>query len=130
MFFAEAQIRVHLYGEPSDMRKSYDGLQALARHAMGLNPLSGALYTFINRRGTQIKVLYFDRGGFCIWGKRLEAGKFLSDWGAVCTREMDWTELKLLIGGIEIGRRRKRLDLRSSPPNIVDYNAAGVPIMR
>ena len=57
-------------------------------------------------------------------------GKFLSDWGAVCTREMDWTELKLLIEGIEIGRRRKRLDLRSSPPNIVDHNAAGVPIMR
>ena len=34
MFFAEAQIRVHLYGQPTDMRKSYDGLQALARHAM------------------------------------------------------------------------------------------------
>ena len=37
MFFAEAQIRVHLYGQPTDMRKSYDGLQALARHAMGHN---------------------------------------------------------------------------------------------
>ena len=33
MFFAEAQIRVHLYGQATDMRKSYDGLQALARHA-------------------------------------------------------------------------------------------------
>jgi hypothetical protein len=39
MFFAEAQIRVHLYGQPTDMRKSYDGLQALARHAMGRDPL-------------------------------------------------------------------------------------------
>ena len=38
MFFAEAQIRVHLYGQPTDMRKSYDGLQALARHAMGRDP--------------------------------------------------------------------------------------------
>src|ERR1019366_2895892 len=57
-------------------------------------------------------------------------GKFLSDWGAVCTREMDWTQLKLLIEGIEIGRRRKRLDLRSSPSNIFDHNAAGVPIIR
>jgi hypothetical protein len=54
----------------------------------------------------------------------------LSDWGAVCTREMDWTQLKLLIEGIEIGRRRKRLDLRSSPSNIFDHNAAGVPIIR
>jgi transposase len=63
MFFAEAQIRVHLYGEPADMRKSYDGLQALARHAMLRDPLDGALYIFVNRRGSQIKCLYFDRGG-------------------------------------------------------------------
>jgi transposase len=49
MFFAEAQIRVHLYGQPTDMRKSYDGLQAVARHAMGGEPLDGALYIFINR---------------------------------------------------------------------------------
>ncbi|HTV98312.1 MAG TPA: hypothetical protein VME42_20145 [Steroidobacteraceae bacterium] len=41
MFFAEAQIRVRLYGQPTDMRKSYDGLQALARHAMGHDPLDG-----------------------------------------------------------------------------------------
>ncbi len=46
MFFAEAQIRVHLYGKPADMRKSYDGLQALARHAMDQNPLDGSLYCF------------------------------------------------------------------------------------
>jgi transposase len=59
MFFAEGQIRVHLYGQPTDMRKSYDGLQALARHAMGHDPLDGALYIFVNRRGSQIKCLYF-----------------------------------------------------------------------
>jgi len=114
MFFAEAQIRVHLYGEPTDMRNSYDGLQALARHAMGSNPLDGALYAFINRRGTQIKVLYFDRGGFCIWGQRLETGRFIGDWRAVRTREMDWTGLKLLIEGMEARRVRKRYALPSS----------------
>jgi hypothetical protein len=52
MFFAEGQIRVHLYGKPADMRKSYDGLQALARHAMARDPLDGSLYVFVNRRGT------------------------------------------------------------------------------
>lgn len=54
MFFAEAQIRVHLYGKPADMRKSYDGLQALARHAMDQNPLDGSIYVLVNRRATQI----------------------------------------------------------------------------
>ena len=77
MFFAEGQIRVHLYGVPADMRKSYDGLQALVRHAMGEDPTSGALYCFVNRRGTQCKVLYFDRSGYCVWGKRLERGRFM-----------------------------------------------------
>src|SRR5208337_3282361 len=113
MFFAEAQIRVHLYGQPTDMRKSYDGLQALARHAMGRDPLDGALYIFVNRRGSQIKCLYFDRSGFCIWAKRLETGRFIGDWRSVRTREMDWTGLKLLLEGLEGKRVRKRFSLPS-----------------
>lgn len=108
MFFPEGRIRVFLYGAPTDMRKSFDGLQALTRNAMQLDPLSGALFAFVNRRGGQMRVLYFDRGGFCVWGKRLEAGRFIGDWRTVRTREMDWTELKLLIDGIEPGRQRKR----------------------
>ena len=111
MFFVEAQIRVHLYGQPCDMRKSYDGLQALARHAMDREPLDGGLYVFINRRATQLKCLYFDRSGFCIWGKRLEAGRFLGDWRNVATHEMDWTHLKLLLEGLEVKRVRKRFAL-------------------
>jgi transposase len=113
MFFAEAQIRVHLYAQPADMRKSYDGLQAQARHAMSRDPLDGALYIFVNRRGSQIKCLYFDRSGFCIWATRLEAGRFISDWRAVRTREMDWTSLKLLLEGMEVQRVRKRYSLPS-----------------
>ena len=111
MFFPEGQIRVQLYGAPVDMRKSFDGLSALATHTMGHNPLSGQLFVFINRRATQIKVLYFDRSGFCVWAKRLEAGRFLSDWRSVRSREMDWTALKLMLEGIEPGRQRKRYRL-------------------
>lgn len=108
MFFPEGQIRVHLYGHPTDMRKSFDGLYALTRNELGLDPLSGQLFVFVNRRATQIKVLYFDRSGFCVWAKRLEVGRFIADWRAVRTREMDWTGLKLLLEGIEPGRQRKR----------------------
>jgi transposase len=110
MFFPEGQIRVQLYGQPVDMRKSFDGLSALAMHAMGLDPLSGALFVFINRRATQIKVLYFDRSGYCVWAKRLEAGRFIGDWRSVHSRAMDWTALKLLLEGIEPGRQRKRFE--------------------
>jgi transposase len=108
MFFPEGQVRVHVYGRPADMRKSFDGLYALTRQELGQDPLSGNLFAFINRRATQIKVLYFDRTGLCVWAKRLEAGRFLSDWRKVQTREMDWTGLKLLLEGIEVKAQKKR----------------------
>lgn len=108
MFFPEGQIRVHLYGQPVDMRKSFDGLYALTRQGLGQDPLSGQLFVFINRRATQMKVLYWDRTGFCVWAKRLEQGRFVSDWRKVATREMDWTALKLLLEGIEARVVRKR----------------------
>jgi transposase len=96
------------------MRLSFDGLYALAKHTMGKDPMSGHLFAFINRRATQIKVLYWDRTGFCIWSKRLEQGRLLSDWNQVSTREMDWTGLKLLLEGIET----KRVKRRYQPPQI------------
>lgn len=115
MFFPEGQVRVHLYGQPADMRKSFDGLYALARHAMGQDPLSGALFVFVNRRGTQVKVLYFDRSGFCVWSKRLESGRFIGDWRDVRNRAMDWTALKMLLEGLEIRRRHKRFRYVEKP---------------
>jgi transposase len=58
-----------------------------------------------------MRVLYFDRSGFCVWAKRLEAGRFIGEWSQVRTRQMDWTGLKLLLEGIEPGRQRKRYSL-------------------
>jgi transposase len=108
MFFPEGQVRVFVYGEPVNLRLSFDGLYALTKNRLGQDPLSGSLYAYINRRATQIKVLYFDRMGLCIWSMRLEQGRLVRDWHAVRTREMDWTGLKLLLEGIEVKRMRKR----------------------
>jgi len=108
MFFPEGQVRVFVYGEPVRMNLSFDGLFALTKNGLGRDPLDGSLYAFINRRATQMKVLYFDRTGLCIWSKRLERGRLIRDWGAVRTSEMDWTGLKLLLEGIEPRRVLKR----------------------
>jgi transposase len=67
MFFPEGHVRVFVYGQPTDMRKSFDGLYALVRNALRQDPMTGALFVFINRRATQTKVLYWDRTGFCVW---------------------------------------------------------------
>lgn len=122
MFFPEGRIRVQLYGEPCDMRQSFDGLQALVRHGLHADPLDGGLYAFVNRRATQMRVLYFDRSGFCIWSKRLEAGRFISDWRQVRTRLMDWTELKLMLEGMEVTRRRKRFRYEYSNDSSTDQS--------
>lgn len=124
MFFPEGQIRVFVYGRPVSMRLSYDGLYALAKHTMQLDPLSGNLFAFINRRANQIKVLYFDRSGWCVWAKRLEQGRLLSDWSTVSTREMDWTGLKLLLEGIEPKRVRLRYKNIALTPQNMSTNAS------
>jgi len=68
--------QVYLCREPIDFRKSINGLSVLVEQELGLNPFGNALYVFINRQHTKIKVLYWHRNGFCLWLKRLEAEKF------------------------------------------------------
>ena len=114
MFFPEGHIRVYLFGQPTDMRRSYDGLYALARKAFDCDPLSGHMFAFVNRRGTQIKVLYFERSGWCVWSKRLEAGSFISDWSSAVHSQIDCMGLKLLLEGIEPGRQLKRYRRQTS----------------
>lgn len=109
MLIPDSQVRIWLYGPATDMRKSFDGLSALVRTKLLEDPLSGQLFVFINRRRTQLKVLYFDRGGYCVWAKRLEQGQFHpQDRGDKC--RLEWTELKLILEGIDLRsiRRFKR----------------------
>jgi len=110
MLFPEGQMRIWLYTQPTDMRKSYNGLSALVKQQLTEDPLSGQLFVFINRKRTQMKILYFDRSGYCIWGKRLEQGQFHAPAGEALKRALNWTDLKLIIEGIDTRsiRRHKR----------------------
>jgi transposase len=80
------------------------------------------------RRATQMKVLYFDRSGFCIWTKRLEAGRFVSNWSEVKTRTLDWTGLKLLLEGIEPARMRKRYRYEQASSAMQDSSSCSASI--
>jgi transposase len=101
MWFPEGQVRIWLYTHPTDMRKSYDGLSGLVKSQLSEDPLSGQLFVFINRRRTQMKVLYFDRSGYCIWSKRLEQGRFHWRHSGVEKQPLNWTDLKLIVEGID-----------------------------
>jgi len=69
-------VRVFLRPGPTDMRKQINSLTALAQEEMRGAPGGGNLYAFCNRRRDLIKIVYWDRNGFCLWMKRLEKEKF------------------------------------------------------
>lgn len=102
MFFPESQIKIWLCSKPTDMRKSFDGLAALAKNQMHEDPLSGHFFVFINRRKTHVKILYFDRSGYCLWMKRLEQGRFNVDGDSEGKQLLDGTQLKLILEGIDL----------------------------
>ena len=89
------------------MRKSYNGLSALVKNRLQDNPLSGELFVFVNRRQNQMKILYFDSSGYCIWSKKLEQGQFVVRGALGGKRQLNWTQLKLLLDGIEIKKARQ-----------------------
>jgi transposase len=100
MFSPSRALKVWLYRRPVDMRKSFDGLSALARQTLAENPLSGAVYVFVNRRRTHMKCLYFDSDGYCIWAKRLEQGRFQVCFEGDSKMALDAVALRWLIDGI------------------------------
>ncbi len=108
-----ANVRLFLAHEPTDCRKSFNGLAGIVRSAFHLTPMSGDIFVFLNRRGTQVRMLFWDRDGFCLLAKRLEAGTFRrvrqAAQGMVHV-EIDAAELTMLLEGVDAKqvRRRKR----------------------
>ncbi|MHB1587812.1 MAG: IS66 family insertion sequence element accessory protein TnpB [Acidiferrobacteraceae bacterium] len=95
--------RIWLCTQPTDMRCSFDGLSARVKQHLREDPLD-------NRRQTQIKVLVFEEGGYCLWSKRLEAGQFARGPAGVVKRMLCHTEFLALLEGVDmvIKRQRKR----------------------
>lgn len=75
MLSLPAAVRIYFFAEAADMRKGFDGLVALVR-AAGLSEYSGHLFAFVSRRADRAKILTWERGGFVLWYKRLERGRF------------------------------------------------------
>lgn len=114
MLSLSAQRRIWLCTQPTDMRRSFDGLSAMVRHHLREDPASGHWFAFINRRRTQIKLLAYEDGGYCLWSKRLEQGQFAALGSAEQVKRMlSQTEFLALLEGVdmEIKRRRKRFKI-------------------
>ena len=101
-------VRIYVATGATDLRRSIDGLAALVKERFDLDPLSGHLFLFRNRRGDRLKVLAWDQGGFWVLYKRLERGTFAwprGDDGPVALRSSD---LLLLLAGVDLAQTRRR----------------------
>jgi transposase len=94
------------------MNYSFDRLMGRVQEVFDQDPLSGHLFLFVNRDRDRMKILFWDRDGFCIWYKRLERGtfQFLTTTNDSQGIELDYWQLVRLLGGRDLrtGRRRKR----------------------
>ena len=107
-----AQVRIFLCTTPTNMSCSFDSLMAKAEAIFAQDPLSGHLFLFLNRQRDRLKILFWDRDGFAIFYKRLEAGTFQMPAVAdqVQGMELDEAQLNRWLEGIDLvtGSRRKR----------------------
>jgi transposase len=102
-------LRVWAYAAPADLRKGFDGLQALVVSALRRDPLSGDCYLFCNRTRRRAKVLLWDGTGLCIYQKRLERGRFACLWVRPGTDavELTMSELALFLEGCVLVARQR-----------------------
>lgn len=103
MILLPNHTRVYLALGSTDMRKAINGLSMMVEGVMGLDPFSGHLFVFCNRGKTMVKVLYWDRNGFCLWQKRLEKHRFRWPRRKDEVLEIGARELGFLLEGLDIG---------------------------
>jgi transposase len=95
-----SDVRILVCTEPQDMRRSFDGLCLVVEQYVGADPKSGALFVFTNKRKNRLKVLWFDRNGFCILYKRLHRARF----ELPSSRTIDSRTLGLILRGVDSAR--------------------------
>ena len=104
-----AGTKVYFAVAPADLRKSFDGLSALALGELQKSPSEGGLFVFLNKRGDQVRVLFRDRHGCCVLAKRLDRGRFRRPRvkeGSFCW-EVDAPTLMAFLDDIDVARQRE-----------------------
>jgi transposase len=108
MLMPPPSVRVFVASVPVDLRRSFDSLAACTEQLLQQDPLSGHLFVFRNRPGDRVKILYWDRTGYCLWYKRLEKGTFRLPRGPGGV-EISAAELVLLLEGIDLAGAQKQV---------------------
>jgi transposase len=102
MFRFDPALKVYVHREAVDFRKSINGLAALVEQALGLDPFGPALYVFRNRRSDRVKILVWERNGFWLLLKRLEAERFVWPREHAAVIELSVEQLHWLLAGVDL----------------------------
>ena len=108
--FSLGAARYFLYREPTDIRRSFDGLCGLVTERLGQNPMSGDVSIFINKPRNRMKLLKWEPGGFVLFYKRLERGTFeLPDPSfSGLSSLIGYGQLTMMVTGISMKYAKKR----------------------
>ena len=107
-----SQTRVYLALGATDMRKEINGLSVLVEGKLELDPFSGYLFVFCNRRRTTVKVLFWDRNGFALYQKRLEKDRFKWPESREEVMQVTGRELSFLLEGLDLTSIHPHRELR------------------
>lgn len=110
MMLLPRAVRVYVATTPCNLRRSFEGLTNEVRATLAMDPLSGHVFVFLNRRRTMVKLLVWTRGGFTIVHKRLERGTFTFPRQVqpeVSSVELGADELAMLLEGVDVSRARR-----------------------
>jgi len=110
MFNLSSSNRFHLYSQPTDMRRSFDGLSGLVQNNLGRNACGGDVFIFINKSRDKIKLLQWQGISFTLYYKRLEEGTFeLPDYDPeVGSISLSYAQIVMLVDGLTIKNIEKR----------------------
>lgn len=96
--------RIVMCRDAVDMRKSIDGLSFLVTGDLVFDPGDGTVYVFFNRARDKLKLLYWDRNGFCLWYKRLERERFKIPTISGASCELSSESLRWLMDGLDMSK--------------------------
>lgn len=114
MIHLPSNMRVFLAPGTTDMRKEIKTLAILVESTLNLDPFSGHLFVFCNRPRTILKILYWDRNGFCLWQKRLEKHRFKWPQNKDEVMEIGPRELSFILEGLDLRTVRPMEELKYS----------------
>ena len=108
----EPGVAVYLWLGRSDMRMSFDRLSMLVQEKLDKNVISGGLFVFFSRKRERVRILYWDRDGYVLWQKRLEAGVFRVESREGC-EEVSGVDLEELLSGVDLSRIKVRKNVEN-----------------